>query len=297
MTSVTVPYLGRAGALQPLPLPNDAMPTPASDGVTIHSLASGGSAVTRRLNVKRTWQLPYSYLEDDDAALISGFHERLYGSGPWVLVDPTVRNVLPLDVSTCGVRTAAAHGWVASTGTLTRTGTAPDDAASSGVLQWSSSAANATLQPDVSAGATDGRVTLPAWLPSEFCAASVYVQASSAVSMSLILVGCDATGAPLVSTLLHTFTSSTGWQRVAVVAEPAEPAFVSAGVVLVVPQLKIGATVPTTVSIAAGQVEYADTANGWLRGYGSPRVVCTDTPGRSVGQVGFQDLTLNLAEI
>lgn len=296
MISVFYPYLGKPGAMRGLPSANDVVTADASRSETVHTLLSGGTVVERNANAKRTYVLPFQYLEDDDVDLLTSFYEGLFGNGPWVYVDPTVTNVLTLDQSACGARVGQPAGWLPSSGTIASSGDAPsEEAPTSGVFLWSGIGASASIQPCATDGATTPDLLgAPVNVPPEFVTASVYVKSAVSGAVTLTLVGFDSTGAVNSTDLVETVTLSTGWQRVSVTASPLEPTLAASAFVL--PQLSVGSSHPASLSFCAAQVEYADRPTKWRRGHGSPRVIISGTPGRAVQQIGFTNQTLTLAE-
>jgi hypothetical protein len=172
-----LPYLGKPGAMQALPSPNGPIDSAPSRGDNPVTLLSGGQSVVRRLHQRRTYNLPFLSLEPGDADQILGFYQGLYGSGPYVFVDASVRNVLGLDVSTCGVRTQASAGWVKTSGTLTASGAATSPVLGSGVLTWATPASGASLHPGLVA-LTANTKAAPVYLPTEAVTVSMWLKCS-----------------------------------------------------------------------------------------------------------------------
>lgn len=291
---INTPYLGRPGAMMQLPSPNGPITAVPSFGDSARTLASGAVAVNRRLYEKKLFSLPYVGLDESAAGVLLGFYRRIFGSGPFVFVDPSVTNVLPLDVSTCGVRSQAPHGWSTSAGALTRTGIPPAEAPLSGVLRWVP-AANATLTACTTAGVVQ-TLAAPVYLTSEAVTVSLYATAPVASTFTLILLGYTAAGTVSSNVLTASMAVTTSWTRFTVTAPLATSGLSSTA--FLVPQIVAGSTVPSSVSIAAAQLEYADTASTWQVGAGTPRVLPTATPGRDVQQAdGFPtDHTFTLTE-
>lgn len=291
---INVPYLGRPGVMMQLPSPNGPISATPSFGDTTRTLANGAAAVNRRLYEKKQFSLPYIGLGESEAGIILGFYRRIFGSGPFVFVDPSVTNVLPLDVSTCGVRSQAPHGWSTSAGALTRTGLPPAQAPQSGVLRWVP-AANATLTACTTAGAVQ-TLAAPVYLTQEAVTVSLYATAAAASTFTLILLGYTAAGVVASNVLTASMAVTTSWTRFTVTAPLATAGLSSTA--FMVPQIVAGTTVPSSMSIAAAQLEYADSASAWQVGAGSPRVLPAATPGRDVQQAdGFPtDHTFTLTE-
>jgi hypothetical protein len=288
MSAITLPYLGKPGAMRVLPSPTGPVQATPSKGDIVHNLLSGGVAVTTRLNAKRTYSLPFEFLDATSADTLLGFYNRLYGLGPFAYVDPSVRNVLGLDVSSMGLRTNAAPGWVASPGTLTPAATGGPTGLDSGVLTWASLVASATLQPGAAAN-TAPITSAPAYLPTEACSVSLWAKASSATTASLQLTGYTAAGAVNYTGSATSMSLTTAWQLFTVSVAAGLAGLASSAFVL--PRVVLGGTVPTSVSIAAAQLEYGTAATAWQPGHGSPRVLPTTTPGRDLQQVS--DISTN----
>lgn len=294
MTVIRYPYLGKPAAMTVLPSPNGDIDASSSRGDVPVSLIGGGQAVIRRLHPRKTFVLPFESLTPVDADLITGFYSGLYGSGPFVFVDASVRNVLGLDVSTCGVRTQASNGWVASSGTVTADTSQTSPVAGSGVVKLAGAGTSASLQPGVTAN-TATIAKAPVYLPGEAVTVSLYAKASASAACSLQLAGYGTSGAVTVTSLAASASVTTSWQRFTVTAAIGAGAFASAAFVL--PRLMLPVTAPANLWIAAAQVEYGDTVTAWQPGYGSPRVVITAPPGRTVPLYGYSTHTLTLGEV
>lgn len=281
--SASVPYLGVPGAMMPLQMPTGDLDAPATRGDQLTTLLSGGSVAVRRLNAKRTWTLPYDARVASETDVLTAFYEGVFGDGPFVYVDPTVRNVLTLDASTCGVRGAAWHGWKVTAGTLTRGGTvAPTRASASGVLNWSQDSGNGTatckpgavdgLSPDT--GIVGRAATAPVWLPKEPTTASVWVQiaASTTATATLALVGYDTTGAYMAEVnAAGVALSGATWRRLTLTIRPNQPEL--AGAAYILPRLTWTTSSSTALKFAGAQLEYSRAVTDWQRGYGTPRVL------------------------
>lgn len=284
MSAIALPYLGKPASMRVLPSPNGPVTATPSRGDTAHGLLSGGVGVTARLHPKKTYSLPYQFLDAASAAVLLGFYYRLYGLGPFVFVDPSAVNVLGLDTSTCGVRAQASPGWIQSSGTLTvdtATTAPPAGAAASGVLKLAGAAAAATLQPGVAAN-TATVTAAPVYLPAEAVTVSLWIKASASASMSLQLCGYNTAGAVTVTSVAAAVAATTSWQRFTVTAAAGNGALAAAAFVL--PRIVLGGSAPASLYVAGPQLEYGDTVTGWLPGLGSPRVLPTATPGREVEQ-------------
>lgn len=287
------PYMGRPGAMRALPDLADKFSAPEDLGESTTRLASGGTAVTHRPFGKKTYTLPYTWADPSEARTLIGFYMRAYGNGPWVYVDPHATNVLGFDVASCGVRSNAPHGWVASSGTITRTSTPPTDAPDSGVLHIATPSANLALIPGSTTDTAD-TASAPAYVADLPVAPSLYVRASAACTGQVQAAGFDTTGALTSSSLAAAASITTSWQRFIVIGATNEPAL--AGSAMVLPRLFI-ASPPSWVEIAAAQLEYADAETDWTWGSGARRVNITSSPGDDVQLLGYSDHTLTLGEV
>jgi hypothetical protein len=294
MSAIQFAYLGKAGAMQQLVQPPKGFQGDPSLGDSAHTLLSGGTAMVRNLNAKKLFTLPYD-VTADQSDVILGFYRGLYGTGPYRFVDPTARNMLGLDVSTLGLRGAAALGWYQSTGNVARSSSGGPSSLQTGVLTWSSLSASATIQPGVATNTADVN-SAPVYISAEPVTVSVYVMASSSSSgHTLQLVGYDSAGAVLVSSANVSMSLTTSWQRFSVTIAAGAGGYGSA--IYVLPRIVLGAAVPTSVSVAAAQLEYADTVSTWQPGFGCPKVVISQGPGRTISAPGWRSHTLTLAEV
>jgi hypothetical protein len=277
-----------------MPGPNGDMDMPSSRGGSGTPLLSGGIGLVQRLNDKMSYALPYisrpgSGLGD----LLRWFYMQ---DGPFVYVDPGARNVLAFDVSTCGQRSNASHGWVASAGTLAvDTSTAAPAGVLTGVLKWASGTSSATLQPGTTAN-TAVTTKAPVYLPTEPVGVSVWVKASAAATLTLRAAGHDAGGSTL-ATVQQSISVTTSWQRFQLSAGAGNATL--AGSAFVLPRLVMpSSSPPANVWIAGAQLEYADSASTFQPGFGARRVLITSSPGRLLQKFDdYSTHTLTLAEL
>jgi hypothetical protein len=283
MSAITLPYLGKPGAMRVLPSPTGAVQATPSKGDVVHNLLSGGVSVTTRLNAKRTYSLPFEFLDATSADTLLGFYNRLYGLGPFAYVDPSVRNVL----GARRVVDGAADQRRPRLGGLVRHPHAggyrrPDRPGQrrahlgvpGGVGDAAARDASEHRQPSP---------RRPAYLPTEACSVSLWAKASSATTASLQLTGYSAAGAVNYTGSATSMSLTTAWQQFTVSVAAGLAGLASSALVL--PRVVLGGTVPTSVTIAAAQLEYGTAATAWQPGHGSPRVLPTTTPGRDWQQV------------
>lgn len=294
MSAIVYPYLGTPGSMVQLPGPSGPIESSPTRGDVVHTDLAGGVGVTRRLKVKRTFVAPYTSRPGtgtDDTLL--GFYQGLYGDGPFVLVDPSVTNVLPLDVSTCGLRSNASPGWIATSGTVAAAGGASSPVTRSGVLTWTTPASGASLHPGLVALTADIN-TAPAYLPGEAVTVSMYLKVSSGGTHTLVLNGYNSVGVS-IATSTQSVALTTSYQRFSVSIAAGLGGFASC--IYVLPRLLTTAGA-LTFSIAAVQLEYGTTASTWSPGFGAPRVLMTATPGRLMDRFDdYSTHTLTLGEV
>lgn len=277
--------------MRQMPAPRDEVDMTPSRGDVVHELLSGGVAVTRMLRSKRLYSLPYPDLSADEADLLLNFYRGIYGSGPWLYVDPSTRNVLPLDASTFGIRTQAAPGWSASSGTVALDATTAPPVDTSAVLKWSAPASTATLWPTVDVA------TAAPYLPNEPATFSVWLKASVAHTPRLFLSSVNsATGAFVDWGAQAAIALTTSWQRFSITVQPGSYSF-TGNALLLRPALALSTSPPATVWAAAAQLEYARTVSTFSPGASVARTVIAGSPGRSVTTLGYSSHTLNLREV
>lgn len=288
-------WLGPAGALVRLPSPNDGVDRPRTRGRTTLTTFDGGVAVVQRLRSKGQWNLPYSYLYEQDYETIRQYAEGSFGDGPFALIDPSVRNVLGPDGSTAGLRTNADLMWRAGAGTLTRGPVNPTDPRCASIA-WSATTAvadrlsvYAIYDPVGKAWSVDP-VRTPFVVPALAMTFSAVVSGAGQITFGLLCFTAD--GSQVASPVAPVVAALTGGYTPIALSVPAGGfgagvAFASYGI-----QMRVG----DSLSLSLPQIEYADTASSWSPGHGSPRVVITADPPDSVPQLGWTSTALSLAE-
>lgn len=290
-------YLGAAGNMQTLRIPDAGVTCSTSRGEVTHDLISGGVAVTRRERTRRNWQLGFGGCTPDTASLLTAFYQGSFGDGPFCFVDPAWRNALSFEASTFGARIQAITAWSTSvTGnplSYDTTVTAP--VTGSGVAKW----AGAQNTNRVGLGTWTGTVFTPSstfappYLSDRITTISVYARAVSGTpSLSLRGLVVSASGTAL-STTTTTVTLSTSFQRVSV----AVPAAVGSGV-YVVPDLLCN-TNSSVINLGAADVQYAAATPlpAWVPGFGVARVIISTGIGGSSMLYISRDHQLTLMEI
>lgn len=102
-------YLGRVGTLVALPDPEVGLSTSYERIGGTHQLLSG-SRVRDTVGRLRTWQLSWTAIDLVTYGTLEGFY---FATGPFVLMDPEQRNLLPPNVASGGDTTVSATGVTA----------------------------------------------------------------------------------------------------------------------------------------------------------------------------------------
>lgn len=285
-------YLGQPGAMQLIPPANAPADIPLSRADQIFVGANGVTTRTSLLYGKRNWTIPYIGLGEDDVDLLDAFYEGDFGNGPFRLVDPSRRNVLPTNTASFGLRTTAPHGWIAGTGgTLVLDAAAPPVGVLSGVMSWAMNGGD-YLFPGINATHCDV-TTAPVYLPLEHTSLGVWMKADAPIAFSSALRGYSTTTGLMTGVLTNrTCNVTTTWQKFNLTLSPGSTAD------HVLPRITVtGSFTPgQRLFLAGAQLEYNDTATAFRRGAGSPQVNITQSLGHSVDVLGRADKTLVMAE-
>jgi hypothetical protein len=98
MTDTNI-YLGRPGALAAIRSPRGTVDATRQRRVSTFDLGVGGVSVDQMVGGARTYTIGYTQLFRDDFATLAAFAEGHEGPGPFVLLDPGQRNMLPANVA------------------------------------------------------------------------------------------------------------------------------------------------------------------------------------------------------
>lgn len=291
-------YLGPAGALQTLRIPDAGYSAPLQRGEVVHDLISGGTAVTRRRLARRIYGFGFSGCTPDTAAALIGFYMGDFGDGPFCLIDPAWRNQLTDAASTFGARAQAVDGWVLSnpgTETVTLSTSITPFAQPSGVAVWAGAGNGSHLGTGTWSGATlvpDTTLACP-YLTATTQPVSVYVRtASSTASVSLRGLAVDAAGS-VTSTTTTTVTATTAWQRVTALV----PAALGTPLYVLADLLCNTASAPN-IYLSCASIQYGVPIPGaWVGGAGTPRMAVAGPFGNQSTLIVARDHTLQLAEV
>lgn len=296
-------YLGDPAGLfgmQKLPaiLQGNGMTAGLSRATVVHSLASGGSTVTRRNRVKAAYQLSWQIRQAADVDLLQSFYAGRQGVGPFCLVDPTWINMFDENTASMGAVLGALPEWaVNSPQTLAKDAThTPPTGILSGVAAWAG-AGSASVLYRGAYGSTDG-ATLPPVLAGVPHTWGVWARtASSTCSVTPKLaygIGGSAPGGFGSSGAAVTLT--TTWQliSVSVAASFSWPA----GSQYAVPELVCNTGSAPNILLAGAQFAY-DTAvpAAFATGIGVPRVSISADPSAAVLRPGLRDYVMQLASV
>lgn len=86
-------WLGKPGALTQLRMPDAGWARPTNDHYAVHDLLDGVSA-DRSPYVCRMWQFSHQWLTPDVMSIFMEYVTRQRGIGPYILVDPQMKNLL-----------------------------------------------------------------------------------------------------------------------------------------------------------------------------------------------------------
>jgi hypothetical protein len=285
-------YLGLPGNMQAMD-PDPGIDAPVTSAEVVHQLATGGTTTTRRRIPKRTYTLPTSGLTRDDQDPLLRWYLRAYGPGPFMLVDPTIRNQLTMDVALCN----QAAGFTVPAGQTLAFGVTASPQPPSKVVDWSGAGNGSVLtlggSQAVSGNGDADPLTSPPVLPVESVTVSVWLWAAAAVSVALRASGRNGNGtAGIDQTTVCALTAVP--QRFSLTRAPGS--FVGANFVL--PTLKCLQAAAPTIHLSAPQLEYNTALGAWTVGLGVPRVTMTGAGGPAIStRSGHADWKYTFAEV
>lgn len=106
-------YFGRPGALQVLPEPKGGREITRLRRRTHFDLGSGGVRTATIVGGKRQFTLNWNALDAASFAYLEAFDQGAYGSGPFVYLDPSRRNMLTVNQSSATSETNDASNFTA----------------------------------------------------------------------------------------------------------------------------------------------------------------------------------------
>lgn len=304
-------YFGLPGDLIALPRPTRGMEVATYQGRVAHGLIGGGAAVTARTRLRRSWKLDFPWLDEATAQSITDYVQGVYGVGPFRLIDPMFRNLLPLNASVAGrVSGDPKSGRLASwrpgggdTLTLEPTTTAPPFRPS-GVMRWTGAVAGdfivlGSRDETLGSGAPifDEPNEIPI-VPGESIGFSFWAKLLSGTSATLTARqhGLTAAGAAATSSAGTGVALTASWQQVTYLATQA-----TLGATAVYARPVVGCTAAAgspVIQISAPHLEYGPAVSTDYRtGWGVPRVVIVEEPGQVLEMLGNRSLSLTVREV
>lgn len=209
-------YLGPAGNLVLLTIPDTGYKITLDQGRVDHALLGGPHAVQRLGKARFMYELDFSHRSPDQADLVTSIFAGMLGIGPYYLIDPAWRNMLPAHISGGGRIEQTSAGWVVSGGgsvAYTAAITPPPKHPLAGVQDWTP-ATSSFLWLNASAANITESGAPPVNAAEPFTGAVWIRAASGAPTVQILAYFTDASGASLgTQTLLGTTALSTTWQR------------------------------------------------------------------------------------
>jgi len=109
-------YLGRPGALAAIRPPRGNFDASRQRRTSAFELGVGGVAIDQMIGGARTYTINYSMLSRDDWTTLQAFLDGLEGPGPFALLDPGQRNMLPVNIAAATSVTNSVSGAGAPVG-------------------------------------------------------------------------------------------------------------------------------------------------------------------------------------
>lgn len=233
MTEDTRLYFGRPGRLATIRSPKGTVAATRQRRVSTFELGVGGTAVDQMVGGARTYVISYESLTRTDWNTLEAFAQGHEGPGPFALLDPGQRNMLPANMSAATSVTNDTDNFsIAGSGCTIASDSTYDDAGPR-TLAWTMTNASAgvsgtaALTPDWPSSVF--RYGVPAVVGRSLCF-SCYVRGGGAdptVRLTPQLIYRDATGAVLSTTsgTPVTTSSSAFTQMLVTAAAPASAAY------------------------------------------------------------------------
>jgi hypothetical protein len=86
-------WLGKPGVLTQIRMPDAGLSRSSSDNFAVHNLLDG-QAVDRSPYLCRVWQFQHEWLKPDVMSVLMEYATRQRGIGPFILIDPQMKNLL-----------------------------------------------------------------------------------------------------------------------------------------------------------------------------------------------------------
>jgi hypothetical protein len=286
-------YLGRPGQLVAIKSPRRGVDRTRAAVMGVHEAVEGTRTVDYVGGAGRqTWTMQWAFLPADQVAFLRALHQRTFGAGPYVLIDPATRNYLSDPVSSASSPDAAAGLFNVTNGTValsaTPSGLSP---LAYRCYAWSLTTATGPVWLDVKW--RHGTYGVPV-VPGAPYSARVLVSSTVTLPVRLDIAWFDVAGvyvSSAVGTPAATPASfATFGERVVSGVCPPGAAF---GIVQIqVPSPAVGAV----VGFDGLSLEPFAEPRPWSPGEDVPRVALTAFPDR-VPLVGYHDVTATFVEV
>ena len=268
-------YFGAPGKLQTLPWPKNGIDKPYERQTFDFLTGSGLHQVSSLTAGSRQFNVNWDTLHIDTFSLLGQYRTGANGPGPWVLIDPSMPNLLPLNVASATAAASNSLDWRLPTATAGQGVVSSNRSATQYIHRaagWASTQWQFSSAPDAVA------ILIPQpqfrnWyghpvVPNLSYAFSSWVTVDGTVetnaTLSMRLGWLDSTGAQL-SESAGTSTAVTGWTRLSVIATA------PAGAVYVEPRWRLDGTTMTTggsIYIDEPLLEQDTVLNNWAPGTG-----------------------------
>jgi hypothetical protein len=268
-------YFGRPGALVTLPWPRGDVDKPYERLTFDFVSGSGQHTVLSMLQGSRIYSLNWNALHVDNFALLAQYWEGAMGSGPWVLVDPSIPNLLLPNQASATNSSYDTTGWATETGAAnmgvlfssTAGGTLQHRSGAQRALRWQFNVTPATTPVLVPQPAYRNWYGIPVQvgLPYTF---STWARPDSVVDSSITcaakIVWLDAAGAA-ISTVTSGDIVMTGWTKLTATGTAPAGAYYARPICAAV-----GSTILVGASIYVDELlfEQDSVANSWAPGTG-----------------------------
>jgi hypothetical protein len=128
-------WLGKPGALTQIHMPNAGWPRVSSDNFAVRSLLDGQS-VDRSPYLCRAWTFSHEWLKPDVMTVFMEYATRQRGIGPFILVDPQMKNLLTPNQASGTDSLHTSEGFTVDVVTSTVTSSTNDSVQGECSLQW-----------------------------------------------------------------------------------------------------------------------------------------------------------------
>jgi hypothetical protein len=284
-------YLGPAGNLRLLTMPDSGVKVTLDQGKVDHQLVGGSHGVQRLGKTRRIYELDFSQRNWDEADLVVSIYAGMLGPGPYYLIDPAWRNLLPAHISGGGQIDATSAGFFPSSGgsvAFAATSiTPPANAPLCGVQDWTP-ALNSFLWLNASAANITEPGAPPVNLSEPFTAATWLRCPAGTTQVQILAYFADINGASLGTvSLVASATVTTTWQRFGAALAPGSVPASAVTYGIVLKALSAG---PPHVYVSAPDIQQISATvdpadNGpagtslprWVLGLGVPKMLPNST--------------------